>query len=329
MNKNKKLISLVIALVLSIGMIITGCGNSSSSSSSSSGIKIFYCYPTLDDFKTLLYNAIVEAAAAEGVTLDAGEPCATVDEQVAQLQEAANQGYDIIICLPLDRATALQLEASVGDLPIVFVNVQPDQDYLEKDKYVCVGSYEMDAGAYQAEYVLNALGKPSSINAVMLRGELTHNAAIQRSISVTQYMEENGIDLNYVFYDTANWDTDEAAEAFRTFLKTGQSYDAVFCNNDSMALGVVQVMKEQGIDMSKVPVVGVDATADGCASIANGEMQFTVYQAADGQAQAAIATAIAIIKEGTVENVDGVTDDGMYVWVPFEKVDASNVSNYQ
>ena len=87
-------------------------------------------------------------------------------------------------------------------------------------------------------------------------------------------------------------------------------------------------MKAKHIDMEKIPVAGVDATVDGCQSILNGEMQFTVYQSADGQATQAIATAAALIKNGTAANVEGVTEDGLYVWVPFEPVTASNASNY-
>ena len=327
-NRVKKIMVLLLGSIMTIGVLLTGCGSSSSSGdASSSGVKVYYSTATIDDFKQLLLDSLTEAASSEGITLEVGVSD-TVAEQSAAIKAAADSGYDVIICLAVDRTTALQLEASAGDVPIVFVNVQPEAEYLEKDKYVMVGSYEMNAGGYQAEYVWNALGCPSSINAVMLRGELSHNAAVSRTVSVTKYFEENGVDCNYVYYDTANWDTEEAAEAMRVFLKTGQSFDAVFCNNDSMAVGAVAALKEAGYDLSKIPVVGVDATAAGCQAIVDGEMQFTVYQSATDQGKMALAAAKALATTGTCDGIEGLSEDGLCIWVPFEKVDATNVSDY-
>ena len=95
-----------------------------------------------------------------------------------------------------------------------------------------------------------------------------------------------------------------------------------------MAVGVVQAMKEVGLDPGKIPVVGVDATTEGCQSIIDGGMQFTVYQSATGQGAAAIQTAIALATKGTAKGIEGLTEDGYYVWVPYEPVDASNVKDY-
>ena len=190
-----------------------------------------------------------------------------------------------------------------------------------------VGSYEIDAGTMQAEYVWNKLGKPSSLNIVLFQGEPTHPAAAKRTKAVKQYFKKAGVTANFVFNDTAYWDTQKAADEFKLFLKTGQPYDCVICNNDSMAVGVVQAMKELGIDTSSIPVVGIDATEEGCQSILDGGMQFTVYQSAKGQGAACVDAAIALAKKGTTKDVQYVTDDLRYVWVPFEPVDKNNAGS--
>ena len=328
-NNIKKIFAcLLTAILLTASIIGCGAGQSSSGGSvSGSGVKVYFSTVTLDDFKTLLMNAVIASGQSSGVTLTCGTPCATVDEQVAQIAEAVSGGYDVIICNPVDAATALQLEVTAGDIPILFTNTKPDHSLLKSDKYLYVGSYDVDAGNLQAEYVWNKLGKPSSLNVVIFQGQPGHPAAAERTNSVKNYFKENGVNLNIVFNDTAFWDTQKAADEFKIFLKTGQPYDCVICNNDSMALGIIQAMKDEGIDYTKIPVVGVDATVDGCQSILNGEMQFTAFQDAKGQGVKCVETAIALAKQGTASGVEGVTEDRRFVWVPYSPVDKSNAAS--
>ena len=329
-NNIKKIFAcLLTAILLSASILGCGAGQSSSSGGSvnGSGVKVYFTTTLLDDYKTLLMNAVIDSGKSAGVTLTCGEPCSTVDEQVAQIAEAVSGGYDVIICNPVDADTALQLEVSAGSLPILFTNTKPDGSCLKSDKYLYVGSYDLDAGIMQAEYVWNKLGKPSSINIAVFQGQPGHPAAIERTTAVKKYFKENGVNYNLVFNDTAFWDTQKACDEFKIFLKTGQPYDCVICNNDSMALGVIQAMKEEGIDYTKIPVVGVDATADGCASILNDEMMFTAFQDAKGQGVKLMETAIALAKQGTAANVEGVTEDKRFVWVPYSPVDKSNAAS--
>ena len=113
------------------------------------------------------------------------------------------------------------------------------------------------------------------------------------------------------------------------FKITNQDFDCIFCNNDTMALGAVQWLKDNGYNPADYPVTGVDATADGCALVKSGDMYMTVLQDAKGQGNAAVQACIKMANGQSITSVDGASEDSKYVWVPFVPVDASNVAQYQ
>lgn len=325
----KKISKYIIMIAVMLVMFsLSGCG-SSGSGSSSNGKILMSVSDGSDTFRASLAEAAKKSAEEKGLTLDVVDAQSSVDIQVAQMKKAKDEGYDGIICLPVNADTAQQLQASAGDLPIVFCNSCPDEKNLEKDKYMFVGSSEEVAGQYQAEYVLDFFSSKNEINVILIKGESTHSATVGRTKAVKETLNNSGKQINYVFVDNADWSDSLTKEMLEVFFKTGQKYDCVISNNDSMALGAIEALKEHGDDLSKIPVLGVDATTDGCASIEAGEMAFTVYQSATGQGQAAIEVVAQLCAGKSAENVEGISDDGKYVWVPFEKVDKSNVSQYK
>jgi len=328
----KKIFFKYISLLCVITLLMTcmvGCG-SDNSSSSSSGMKILYTVCDNDDtFRQSLADGIMNAASTYGVTVDMQLCGSDIETQVEQVASAKANGYDAVIVRLNDVSTALQIEVAADGLPLIFVNNQPDDDRLSKDEYVYVGSYEQQAGQYQAEYVLEKLGNPSSMNVIIMEGEKGHSGTIGRTTAVKNTLKDAGVDVNYVFVDYANWTSDEAYAKMEIFEKTGQSVDAVFCNNDTMALGVADYLLDNGYTTSNIiPVTGVDATADGCAYISEGKMSFTVLQDADGQGAAAVQAAKALGSGGSISDIEGATDDGKYIYIEFVPVDASNVSSY-
>lgn len=323
----RKKLGILLSVVM-IGMLaLTGCG-SDSGVASNKDIKILLVLNQMDSFRETLVAAARNTAEAEGVQFDFKDAEGSIEKQVNYLKSAEAEGYNVILCSPVSAETVVELKASAGNIPIVFINSCPDEKQLKEGKYVYAGSDEYVAGQFQAEYVLDKLADRQEINVVLLKGEKAHSATNGRTKGVKQTLESSGKTINYVFEDYADWNQELSKHLFETFLKTGSPVDCVLCENDSMALGVIEACKEANIDLSTLPVLGVDATADGCAAIKNGEMAFTVCQSGAGQGEAAVKAAIQFAKGESVDSLEGVSEDGKYVWVPFEKVDSTNVSQY-
>ena len=258
----RKKLGILLSVVM-IGMLaLTGCG-SDSGVASNKDIKILLVLNQMDSFRETLVAAARNTAEAEGVQLDFKDAEGSIEKQVNYLKSAEAEGYNVILCSPVSAETVVELKASAGDIPIVFINSCPDEKQLKEGKYVYAGSDEYVAGQFQAEYVLDKLAGRQEINVVLLKGEKAHSATNGRTKGVKQTLESSGKTINYVFEDYADWNQELSKHLFETFLRTGSPVDCVLCENDSMALGVIEACKEANIDLGTLPVLGVDATADG------------------------------------------------------------------
>ena len=318
----------IILIIMSMLMtMLAGCGGSSGDGGKA---KILWAiHDESDTFLAVITEAMQKKAAESGVTLDVVSCQGDPQVQKEQLEKAASSGYDAIICRVADKAMTLQMEIAAGDVPIVFINNEPGKEFLKADKYVYVGSFEEDAGTFQADYIWNGLGKPKSLNVIILKGEQGHAAVAGRTNAVKRYFRDNGVNANYVFCDFAAWSDTEAYNRLDVFKKTGQDFDCIIANNDPMAVGAIQWMKDNGFDTHKKLVAGIDCTAAGAQAVEDGDLYMTVLQDTAGQGTAAIEGAMALASGKSISTVEGSTDDKCYIWVPFVPVDKSNVAQYK
>lgn len=325
----RRIIGCLLALVLLLGLSACGTdGKKGNASIDGSGIKaVLTVSDGSDTFRANLAAAAKEAAEECGMELEVLDAAGSSETQMNHIKEA--EDADVIICALCDSGTAQQMEVLAGDKPIVFINSCPDEDYLEADHYIYVGSDEAVAGGLQAEYVLDRFSSKDTLNIAIIKGESTHSATKGRTKANKSVLEESGKTINYVFDDFANWDTDTAEQMIDLLFETGQEVDAVICNNDSMAIGVVESIKKHGKNLEDIPVLGVDATDDGLASIEDDEMACTIFQPAVGQGEAAVWAAAQLVNGNSITTLEGAEDNAMYVWVPFEQVTKSNVKDYK
>lgn len=323
MKRKNGMVLLTAAMLILLG---NGCGSGNMSAGS---VKMYYTAIESGDYYEGWASRLQEQASAQGASFDVGYAENSVETQDAQVKEAAAAGYDVLLCGLVSPDTVTEIKAAAGDTPMVFINNAPADSALEKDKYVYVASDEFMAGKYQAEYILERFGQKDEINVAILKGPKEASGAVGRTKGLKQTLKASGRKINYVFEDNAGWSTEKAQELMTMFLKTGQPVDCVVANNDDMALGGRAAFEQVGVSTESVLFLGVDASVGGCEAIAEGRMDFTVYQPTDRQISLAVQAAKMLASGKSIADLEGASEDGKYILVPFEKVDSSNVAQYK
>jgi methyl-galactoside transport system substrate-binding protein len=131
--------------------------------------------------------------------------------------------------------------------------------------------------------------------------------------------------------DTGMWDRVKGQEKMAAFLAAnGDKIEAVFANNDDMALGAIEALKAKGYfkDGKFIPVVGVDATAPAIKALEDGTLLGTVLNDANNQGKATfnIANVLALGQTPSKENTGFDIVDGKYVWVAYKKITKDNIN---
>lgn len=280
-----------------------------------------------DNFQTLLRNGLVaRAAQLDGVEVQLEDSQRDVGRQISQVNNFIASGVDAIIVTLTDTSTApaITSAAEAAGIPLVYLNLEPVNVAELPDDEAYVGSRETEAGtlgAAEACRILAGQGKQQTgASAYILMGDLAHNAASQRTDSARAALDTDACRfIQIADAQSAGWLRTQAMDLMTNWLTASQPFDAVFANNDEMAIGAIQAMKSSGVDMSKVVVVGVDATPDGLAAMKAGELDVTVFQNAAGQAAGAVDAALALARGESVNRV---------VYIPFELVTPENMDKY-
>lgn len=279
-----------------------------------------------DNFLTVLRNGMIDMAEnMEGVDVQVEDAQNDVAKQLDQINNFIASGVDAVIVNPVDTSAtqAMTAAAEAAGVPLVYVNRQPINVDTLPDNQAFVASNEVESGTLETFEIcknLRAAGKGSGARAYVMMGELSNQAAVQRTKDIEDVLSMDMCSfIEVVDQQTANWSRDEAQDLMTNWLSSGEPFDALIANNDEMAIGAIQAMKAAGIDMDSVEIGGVDATADALAAMAAGDLDVTVFQNAAGQGAGALDAALKLARG---EDVD------QKVYIPFELVTPGNLSNY-
>lgn len=309
----KKTLRSVILLVLALSMLLalTACSTSQKSDKVKIGV-------TLMDFSTEfgigLKDYMTAKADAMGdvelTVVDAGGDAA---KQLQQVETFISQKVDAIIMQPQEQEACSPAidKAKAAGIPIINCN---SLTITEPDAYV--GSNDSESAEIAMTYIAEHLGGKG--NVLMMHGHPGQTAEVKRTEGAMDILAQNP-DMTLLDEQTADWDRAEAMTLMENWIQAyGDQINAVFCQNDEMALGALNALV-QADKKDNVLVVGVDAIDDALQSVKDGKMDATVYQDCKGQAEGAIEAAYKLAKGESVEKE---------ILIPFILVTTENVDEY-
>ncbi|MEK1932682.1 MAG: sugar ABC transporter substrate-binding protein [Pararhizobium sp.] len=275
-----------------------------------------------DNFLTVLRNGMQDyAKTLDGVTLQVEDAQNDVAKQQSQIQNFIAAGVSAIIVNPVDTdaTAAMSKIAADAGIPLVYVNREPSNIDSLPEKQAFVASNEAESGTLETQEICKLLGGKGK--AVVMMGELSNQAARMRTKDVHDVLATDackGIEI--VEEQTANWSRTQGADLVTNWLSAGLEFDAVIANNDEMAIGAIQALKAAGRAMDSVVIGGVDATQDALATMAEGDLDVTVFQNAAGQGKGSLDAALKLARGEMVDKK---------VYIPFELVTPANLKDYQ
>jgi len=331
----KKCIVVMLMLMVLSTAVFAGGGSDRGSGQPQLGVAI---YKFDDTFMSYVRNAITQNAQGKAVLsmVDSQNAQPTQNDQVDQF---ITKKMNAIAINPVDRtaAGAIISKARAGNIPVVFFNREPFPDDMRSwDKVYYIGAKAEESGTMQgqiaAEWWIANKGKDAVLRYIMLKGEPGHQDAELRTEYSIKAVQAAGIKVQELATDTAMWDRPRAVEKMDAFwARYGSQIDMVFCNNDDMALGVIESLRKVGFFTGGrfMPVLGVDATAPALQALAEGTLLGTVLNDAKNQGKATFDIAFALATGANPANAGWTLTDGKYVWVPYQKVTKDNYKQFQ
>lgn len=265
------------------------------------------------EFIVLLERALRDKAQELGVRLIINDAQRSAERQVQQVENFIAQRVDAIVLNPceVEACSPAVEKALAAGIPVVNVNSE-----TRAPPTAFVGSRDEESAELAMEYIARRLGGRG--NVVMMHGFLGQAAQIRRDRGARAVLARYP-DLKLLADQTAEWDRAKAVALMENWIQAhGTNLQAVFAQNDEMAMGAVLALERARLK-DRVVVAGVDAIADALQAVRAGRLDATVFQDARGQAGTALETAVKILRGEPYERE---------VFLPFRLVTRDNVEAF-
>lgn len=292
----KKTLLAVMAVLMMSVMLIAGCssGEESAPAADKKGgaTTIGFSISTLNNPFFVSVKDGVEAKAQElGVNVKIVDAQNDPAKQANDVADLIQQGVSVLLVNPVDSAAiSTSVEAAnKANIPVIALDRSADKGTLAS----LVASDNVKGGEMAAEYIIKKLGEAVKVaelegipgaSATRERGEGFHKVADQK--------------LNVVAKQSADFDRTKGLTVSENMLQANPDIQAIFAQNDEMALGAIEASKSAG---KQIFIVGFDGTADGLKAVEAGTMAATIAQQPELMGQQGLEAAVKLAKGEKIE----------------------------
>jgi ribose transport system substrate-binding protein len=225
---------------------------------------------------TAVVEGMNDEAAIYGAKVTAFDPAMDPQKQAAMIEDCIARKPGAIAINAVDPATVVPgiRKAAEAGIPVVMQNADTTEQGRAYTK-AFIGSQSYDQGFAVGQMIVKALGGKG--NVVVITGKPGQTDTVNRTEGMKAAFSDAKADIDVLATQPADWSKDKALTVMQDLLTRYPQIDAVFGQDDPMALGALEAIKAQGMG-GQVKVFGVNGNKEACAAVKNGEMAGTALQ---------------------------------------------------
>lgn len=209
-------------------------------------------------------------------------------KELANVQDLTVRGTKLMLINPTDsdavgNAVAMANQAKI---PVITLDRQATKGVVASH----VASDNAFGGKMAGDYIAKKLGENAKV--IELEGIAGTSVARERGKGFAQAAEKHHFQI--LASQPADFDRTKGLNVMQNLLTAHQNVQAVFAQNDEMALGALRALQTAG--KTDVLVVGFDGTEDGIKAVNSGKMGATVAQRPEQIGVIGVQTADKVLK---------------------------------
>lgn len=213
-------------------------------------------------------------------------------KELSNIEDLTIRGVKAILINPTDSdavSNAIRM-ANRSNIPVLTL----DRGASRGDVVSHIASDNVIGGEMAGHFIMEKVGEKAKV--IQLEGIAGTSAARERGEGFMNAV--NGSDLELLASQPADFDRTKGLNVMENLLAANPDVQAVFAQNDEMALGALRAVQASGKD---VMIVGFDGTEDGIAAVNRGLLGATVAQQPDLIGSLGIEMADKVLKGETVD----------------------------